>query len=453
MSTIYPPTPYLRLEPHPTARSKATAAELLQPGAIVLSVPSLSTCLLQTEKGRRCDGCHSLPSAGAKLKRCSGCASYWYCGTTCQAKEWKAHHRKMCKSYSRYVATSEYQSLSPHDQVDAHLLSQLLAELFPDDTYSHPAEDGTPLTTVMDLMKGPESAATPPILYSHPNISAWNVIAEELYLRFGNNNFILHSHLNSYAHGIFPLASRLLNHSCVPNAVTKYIITPSECVRMEVVALRPIAAGEEVTIPYLDPALPFNTRQEALRANYGFTCACLLCSFSQHLKCPLPPERGTEALDLLEAQLREFALGRQDRLVQLRTDLHCFERVPETLYSLFHESYLPGISELFSRASHEGPYNDAVAMGLTLLALYVVRYPANYPQIGMHALELAKTAWNAVVTLDQAETDSLRARQMEETAHSCLVVASQVLHHFGMEGDEGGPRAEVAIMQELLSGR
>lgn len=73
-------------------------------------------------------------------------------------------------------------------------------------------------------------------------------ILDELYSRFGNNNFAIHSHLVSVAHGIFPLASRLFNHSCVPNAAAKYIFTESEPPCMEIVALREIRPGEEVSI-------------------------------------------------------------------------------------------------------------------------------------------------------------------------------------------------------------
>lgn len=68
-----------------------------------------------------------------------------------------------------------------------------------------------------------------------------------LYSRFGNNNFAIHSHLTSFAHGIFPVASRLFNHSCIPNAAAKYIINRSQPIKMEVVALRDITKGEEVS--------------------------------------------------------------------------------------------------------------------------------------------------------------------------------------------------------------
>lgn len=95
-----------------------------------------------------------------------------------------------------------------------------------------------------------------------------------------------------------------------------------------------------------------------------------------------------------------------------------FSNLPSELHPLLGEGYLPTLSEEFSRASHasEGPYDRALAAGRVVLALYAVLYPQNYPQIGtklrcpcqadrrmlmdspgMHALELAKTAWNAII--------------------------------------------------------
>lgn len=69
---------------------------------------------------------------------------------------------------------------------------------------------------------------------------------EVLFTRSGNNNFAIHSHLTTIAHGIFPLASRLFNHSCLPNAAARYVLRRGQSVRMEIVALREIKATEEV---------------------------------------------------------------------------------------------------------------------------------------------------------------------------------------------------------------
>ena len=165
-----------------------------------------------------------------------------------QNREWKAHHKKICKHYNGFVVSTQYQALTSHDQVDAILLSQLLAgpDVWHVDAEHDPLRD--PASTFLDLLKvhRPDGFVPPLCLSKGAQSPETLKLAEELYARFGNNNFVLPSHLNSYAHGVYPLASRLFNHSCVPNAACKYMITPTEPVTMEVVALQNIPEGEEV---------------------------------------------------------------------------------------------------------------------------------------------------------------------------------------------------------------
>ena len=73
----------IRVEEHPTARNKAVITAPRAAGTVLLVVPALSTALLQTAKGRRCDHCHTFESETVRLRKCTGCASYWYCGREC----------------------------------------------------------------------------------------------------------------------------------------------------------------------------------------------------------------------------------------------------------------------------------------------------------------------------------------------------------------------------------
>ncbi|KZV91944.1 hypothetical protein EXIGLDRAFT_769444 [Exidia glandulosa HHB12029] len=80
------------------------------------------------------------------------------------------------------------------------------------------------------------------------------------------------------AAGVFVESSRSFNHSCAPDAVPLFVFSPNEPPRMEVVVVSAIQQGEEITIPYVDPALDVRTRQERLRTSYGFDCTCLRCT-------------------------------------------------------------------------------------------------------------------------------------------------------------------------------
>ncbi|KAG5342342.1 hypothetical protein C0989_002813 [Termitomyces sp. Mn162] len=73
--------------------------------------------------------------------------------------------------------------------------------------------------------------------------------------------------------GIFQTMSRI-NHSCAPN-VTRHFDTASFSLRLH--AIRPIKAGEELLMSYVDMSLLKVKRQEKLRP-YGFDCACKFCT-------------------------------------------------------------------------------------------------------------------------------------------------------------------------------
>ena len=60
-----------------------------------------------------------------------------------------------------------------------------------------------------------------------------------------------------------------MNHSCDPNAVCIF-----EGKGFRVRSLRPILAGEEITISYTENTLDRSIRQRVLRANYFFDCEC-----------------------------------------------------------------------------------------------------------------------------------------------------------------------------------
>ena len=161
--------------------------------------------------------------------------------STGQRNHWQKNHKRICKLYSSFSASLG--SLPEHSRMDAILLSHLLAQMTPDDLTT----DSSPVQTLLSLLPSPqEENPAPPVCHVPQFVPS--ILVQTLFVRFQSNNFALHSHLSTFGHGIFPLASRLFNHSCVPNAAARYILRPREPVKMEVMALRPILAGEEVSL-------------------------------------------------------------------------------------------------------------------------------------------------------------------------------------------------------------
>ncbi|KAJ7784556.1 hypothetical protein B0H16DRAFT_1492964 [Mycena metata] len=417
----------VRLEPHASGRSQAVATKRLAAGSLIVSCDALTTVLLPQEKGQRCDACHTR-SPG--LRKCSGCAAYFYCSTQCQNLQWQAHHKRICKRFNKYTSSIGFQALAPHEKLDALLLSHLVAQLDGTD----PVND--PLNSITSLLPGPSNLPVPPVAYASPRISIAEV--KDWYAKFGNNNFVIHSHLTTFGHGIFPLASRLFNHSCLPNAAAKYILSPSNPPKMEVVALRDISPEEEICLTYLDPAL-LQTRQQIFQLTYGFECRCTSCLFFEKVgPIPNPPTDR----DGLSAQLLQFMKATPHDGMSLGS-----APFPSDLLPIFHESYIAEVAETFRNASHDGPYTVALSSGKTLLELYRLIYPPNYPQIGMHLLELAKTSWNRIVSENM---DASAERAVKAECRTYLNEAKGILQILGPEGDEDGPLVEIKTLESVL---
>ncbi|KAJ7095858.1 hypothetical protein B0H15DRAFT_75602 [Mycena belliarum] len=423
----------VKLEPRAgPSRSKAVATRQICAGSSVLSCEALCTVLLPEEKGQRCDTCNS---KSVQLQKCSGCAAYFYCSTVCQGLQWRSHHKKICKRFNKYTSSLGFQALAPHEKLDALLLSHLVAQL------DGVSVDSDLVSSITSLLPGPIEIASPPIAFSSTHIRA--PLVRDIYSRFGNNNFVIHSHLTTFGHGIFPRASRMFNHSCLPNVAAKYILSPSTFPKMEVVALRDISEGEELCLPYLDPAL-LQSRQQIFQLSYGFECRCDSCLFLEKIgPIPKPPDDQVER-DKLALDLMQFMQATPYDGLTLST---CSIPFPSDLRPVFHESFIAHVAEKFRNASHDGLYSTALNSGLILLALYRLIYPPNYPQIGMHLLELAKTSWNTTVLEDPA---SLAADRAKRESRAYLDEAKAVLQTLGPEGDLDGPLVEIDTLEQLL---
>lgn len=395
--------PSFQLRPHPTARSQAIVTESIPAGTVVLITHPLSTVLLPSEKEKRCDTCLR-PSSS--LKRCTGCRSYFYCDKSCQLRAWNAHHRRICKDFLSYTDSAPYKALTADEKLHALLLTHLIAEHEASltEAYSRRNQESSPdgysldqIESLLSLLpkaadESSLAACSIPLPRTNANLALY------LSRRFANNNFTIHcSRLNTFAHGVFPLASRFFNHSCFPSAVAVYTSTGDhEGIEMHVKLIRDLNPDDEVTIPYVDPALPYSERQHVLQNVYGFRCSCVLCCapYSDHSRKETPPHLLNELRERIFTSIcNNPAILRSPEFASLR----------ETLWNAANQ-LLPILAKDFSDASHSSRHKQAIEAGSALLAVYSILYPSNYLLTGLHALEVAKVYWNAYVT-DNLEKD------------------------------------------------
>jgi len=161
-----------------------------------------------------------------------------------QNLHWALNHKRICRIYKTFVVSGPYLPLPEHERLDALLLSHTIAQFSLLATPYAPKADSSS-EILMSLLPRPigNPSAVPVMPVKPPPPDD---LVDKLYPRFGNNNFVIHSHLTGVGHGVFPFTSRLFNHSCMPNAVAKYRFSPGQSIIMEIVALRDIHLDEEV---------------------------------------------------------------------------------------------------------------------------------------------------------------------------------------------------------------
>jgi SET and MYND domain-containing protein len=69
----------------------------------------------------------------------------------------------------------------------------------------------------------------------------------------------------------------------------------------------------------------------------------------------------------------------------------------------------------------------------------------------MHLLEMAKTAWNAIVMGDNHQKVQVSEEMLKDEVRVYLTLCEEILGTFGCEGDTvGGPLEEIQTLHGLL---
>ncbi|KAG8952153.1 SET domain-containing protein 5 [Tulasnella sp. 424] len=108
--------------------------------------------------------------------------------------------------------------------------------------------------------------------------------------------------LNLESHGALYRLHSHLNHSCSPNISVQHPLIDTQPAKISIVAKRPIASGEELTVTYVNPRNSLKKRRRELK-EWGFgECQCERCLEEEKMR--EGKEEGDE--DDLEDELRGF---------------------------------------------------------------------------------------------------------------------------------------------------
>lgn len=283
------------------------------PAGTVLSRSAPLAHVLQSDfKEDRCARCFSKPQ---NLARCSRCRKARYCGRECQLADF-CHHKLECKRGGE-VHTEAVRE-------EAELLARTRAALTK-------GEEGASEECVFCLESGSDEDASPVVRCgrshfdsmarsSRPPNDAADLLAIDAasrlcrdrewgaddigryLLTFRANNFgILDGMLNVIGSGVYPHGA-VLNHSCDPNCVLRYVFGKATVGPiMEIVALRDICEGEELTHSYVDLVNPTEVRRGRLKAPHGFECNCRRCEGRCEVTLPADfVERPHEAVEWIQ---------------------------------------------------------------------------------------------------------------------------------------------------------
>lgn len=206
----------------------------------------------------------------AKLLYCGKCRKRGYCSTACQRVDWKsASHKFWCEKNAGEMFTDVevrpvegkglgMVALRPFAKSDI-ILVERPALLIQDSEMRQPSID-----QIDERARVTAMALTP------------NGPGASFSRKFTNNSMGCSDEAQSATsnRGLFLNLSRI-NHDCLGNAEHMYL--EHRGVKI-LVACRPIATGEEITISYVDFRVYPENRQSRLVSGYRFRCRCLACT-------------------------------------------------------------------------------------------------------------------------------------------------------------------------------
>jgi MYND finger/SET domain len=254
-----------------------------------------------------CSFCYS---SVEKLLYCGKCRKRGYCSAECQREDWKsASHKFWCEKNAGEMFTDVeirpiegkglgMVALRPFAKCDIILVER---PILLDSELRQPSID-----QIDERARTAAMALTP----CDPGASFSR--------KFANNSMGCSDEAQSTTsnRGLFLNLSRI-NHDCLGNAEHMYLEHRGV---KTLVACRPIAAGEEITISYVDFRLYPENRQTRLLHGYRFRCRCSACTNASINADLLRMARlDDELLRVGSMGMTEMAVKKGEELLKLYT--------------------------------------------------------------------------------------------------------------------------------------
>ncbi len=277
----------------------------------------LATRLLGAESRRRhCMNClrAELDTESQQLFRCGCCKDVYYCSKACQRKDWKTCHKLECGHYETW-ANALGNNTQNYD--DLCLLVRTLLKIHTDDSsdcHHVRAWDGHGMHRPQPVQCGrlhwqsmeeasiwdtEEDKAQRTLIaqLASQALAKYGVTPEDALTamrRFTANNFnVFGEMLSGYASTCNPF-SALLNHSCAPNVVVRFMFSGNaEPPLLQFVAVTDITKGDELCHSYVDLTYTTSSRALQLKQKYNIdACNCVRCNGGALAPWPLKEDES-----------------------------------------------------------------------------------------------------------------------------------------------------------------
>ncbi|CAG2101969.1 unnamed protein product, partial [Medioppia subpectinata] len=292
----------------------------LSPGDVITEDMPIIHALHKESKGKYCDNCFKQSD---QLKRCSKCLQIFYCSKECQKNDWK-YHKNECPLYLRDLTSV----LSTTNWMRILLRLFLSVQKIPNfATKKYRLFDGSDVSLRDIEVNASEVNDNKKILnfsnicnifndidfdYDRQEVQHWLSFLYTIPLiPIKSSDQDIMETPDTIGTGLY-IQHSLLGHSCQPNSalIGKGLSIPLR-------AMRPIAAGEEITISFVRLDLNRADRQQALKF-WSIDCECEKCVY--HLDRNIDYTR-LQPSNLFPLNVFTFGTQLMDYLRQVLTEL------------------------------------------------------------------------------------------------------------------------------------
>lgn len=260
------------------------ASKAYTAGDVILESKPLIHVVDNEFKGKHCDHCLK---ESDDLKKCAKCHKMHYCDKECQQNDWK-YHKNECKVFRHK------NFLMDRTTNDERILLRLWICIQSDPEFAsrrHLLADGRQLSLndievdTKKLLRNKEQMEVYKVtLYNFECVDV-QLDRQQLLRWFGLMKYrwagvplmwyaakdLLLKYIKPVGYGVF-IGLYGVGHSCVPNSCqTTYGM------KLQLRAMKPIAANDKLTITFTDLKLNKFERQKDLRQRFGIVCDCDKC--------------------------------------------------------------------------------------------------------------------------------------------------------------------------------